>query len=432
MPVALELLEQFCGVDQSSIRSKGAFFNGILSRNRSRSKFPLAALPAHQPFAPGGDSVQSRLQALQDAGRVKEGAIDERCLQALHSMPQHEALAALDMFGVKDLTSARNMSALLMSCVKAVQLQRPGSGPPHHHHAYNPGPAYGAPPHHGGEPRGPAPPPAPPPKGVTGLTRTLGQASRPCHALQHACMCADSQGCLRESRQPAAMGISRCRRRPTPLHPVMRVPALQAATRPPARRTRMAAMTQLRRTARQLCRLVLRPLTLTQSLACPHPNPTPRGRPLLLAGPPSSLPTHMPLRARTGTPTPESPAPPACPHTPACPPHPATARPASRKPRPPSCPRHPCRRPMARPRSLEPTGPLPDPMGRLLDPTGPRLQLRPRAARTATAQPRHTAARQRATARLQLRRWVPLGRPSVWCAHSPATALARSACKATS
>jgi hypothetical protein len=107
---ALEILEGFTQKvsENGGIRNKAAYLAGAI-RNQ-----------AHKIRPPLSQDIKDRLENLYSDGRVREGDLDKRCLDALASLPISTAIAVIQRFSSKDLSEVRNISALFMSTIKAV------------------------------------------------------------------------------------------------------------------------------------------------------------------------------------------------------------------------------------------------------------------------------------------------------------------------
>lgn len=103
----LVVLTQFeHAVSNGSIRNKSAYLNGVIKSHQVANRM--------QP------DLNSRLADLYKTDKLNGQELDTRCMDHLGSLTPQLANRALDAFLSKDLSSARNISALFMSTLRQV------------------------------------------------------------------------------------------------------------------------------------------------------------------------------------------------------------------------------------------------------------------------------------------------------------------------
>lgn len=93
-------------LSNGSIRNKSAYLNGVIKSHQVANRM--------QP------DLNSRLSDLYKTDKLNGQELDARCMDHLGSLTPQLANRALDAFLSKDLTSARNISALFMSTLRQV------------------------------------------------------------------------------------------------------------------------------------------------------------------------------------------------------------------------------------------------------------------------------------------------------------------------
>lgn len=103
----LVVLTQFeHALSNGSIRNKSAYLNGVIKSHQVANRM--------QP------DLNSRLAELYKTDKLNGQELDTRCMDHLRSLTPQLADRALDAFLSKDLSSARNVSALFMSTLRQV------------------------------------------------------------------------------------------------------------------------------------------------------------------------------------------------------------------------------------------------------------------------------------------------------------------------
>ena len=189
---AVEILEQFKNSDLSKIRNRSAYLSGVMGRFRKWNDPEGGSGPSRDSSsgpARGDDNrnlprmMQRRLDEIYQRRGLAPDTLDQRCLNALGSLPVNLADGALDQLDQQDLSQIRSIPAWFMSVIKRANQragdQRGGGGSDFHQHGnrgmggppgVGPGPPFsmgaGGPDRFMGPPR--PPPPRNPPGGGAG------------------------------------------------------------------------------------------------------------------------------------------------------------------------------------------------------------------------------------------------------------------------
>ncbi len=106
---AIKAINQLESADLSTIRNKGGFLIGIMTRLRRQAAGPR--LP---------EEIQKRLDVFYRSGKLKATDLDAKIFDMLGGMPSSAACAALDKFATRDLRDIRNVSAFMISIIREV------------------------------------------------------------------------------------------------------------------------------------------------------------------------------------------------------------------------------------------------------------------------------------------------------------------------
>ncbi|MEW5312504.1 MAG: hypothetical protein WDW38_004135 [Sanguina aurantia] len=118
----LIVLTQFeHALSNGTIRNKSAYLNGVIKSHQVASRM--------QP------DLNQRLEELYKTNKLNGQELDSRCMDHLGSLSGPLANRALDTFLAKDLSSARNISALFMSTLRQLEHNVPVE---HNYFAGNP------------------------------------------------------------------------------------------------------------------------------------------------------------------------------------------------------------------------------------------------------------------------------------------------------
>jgi len=116
----LKAVEKYSTADRSAIQNLEGFFHSIARRLSNIQKRGSNGEPPAE--------VKARIAEAIASGIIKEGDLDDRCLEALSEYEAKDGLEMLENFFSSDLSNVRNMGGFFFGVVKRFRNRRGGGG----------------------------------------------------------------------------------------------------------------------------------------------------------------------------------------------------------------------------------------------------------------------------------------------------------------
>lgn len=120
---AVRALSEFAAMEPGRVRNPSAFWMGLAKKYKGHARAPGGRIGADSSYGYDRSSasysngaLDQRLEELATAGSLPRGALDDRALDALRRLPEHDGLAVLAE--LPEPSRVRNMSAYVMGLCK--------------------------------------------------------------------------------------------------------------------------------------------------------------------------------------------------------------------------------------------------------------------------------------------------------------------------